>query len=30
MVPTYGHTLSEDPKLAKKTLTATQKALEIA
>lgn len=29
MVPTYGRTLSDDPKLAKKTLVATQKALEI-
>ena len=30
MVPTYGTLLSENPKLAKKTLGSTQKALEIA
>ena len=30
MVPTYGSLLSENPKLAKKTLGSTQKALEIA
>jgi malate dehydrogenase (quinone) len=30
MVPTYGKTLSDDPKLAKKTLGSTQKVLEIA
>jgi len=30
MVPTYGQLLSEDPKLAKKTIGSTQKVLEIA
>ena len=30
MVPTYGQLLSEDPKLAKKTLGSTRKFLEIA
>jgi malate dehydrogenase (quinone) len=30
MVPTYGRKLSDDPKLAKKTLGSTQKVLEIA
>jgi malate dehydrogenase (quinone) len=30
MVPTYGQLLSEDPKLAEKTLGSTQKVLEIA
>ena len=30
MVPTYGRLLSEDPKLAKKTIGSTQKVLEIA
>jgi malate dehydrogenase (quinone) len=30
MVPTYGTLLSDNPKLAKKTLGSTQKALEIA
>jgi malate dehydrogenase (quinone) len=30
MVPTYGTLLSDDPKLAKKTLGSTQKVLEIA
>jgi hypothetical protein len=29
-VPTFGKALSDDPKLAKKTLGSTQKALEIA
>ncbi len=30
MVPTYGSGLSDDPKLARRTLDSTQKALEIA
>lgn len=30
MVPTYGTLLSDDPKLAQKTIGSTQKALEIA
>ena len=30
MVPTYGQLLSENPKLAKKTIGSTQKVLEIA
>ena len=30
MVPTYGQSLSQDPKLAEKTLGSTQKVLEIA
>jgi malate dehydrogenase (quinone) len=30
MVPTWGKKLSDDPKLAKKTLDSTLKALEIA
>jgi malate dehydrogenase (quinone) len=30
MVPSFGKTLSDDPKLAERTLETTQKVLEIA